>query len=129
MKASNIKCNGISNTIAAKSSIPTINTAIYLFRMRFEESEIFEKFPKNDECYYYSGSRFNDNNTVSLRIASALVDEAKKELRCTDNSIIDGYINTFINSLNGKEMDQLIIEGMRDCASADHWYKFERYWD
>jgi hypothetical protein len=23
----------------------------------------------------------------------------------------------------------LIIDGMRDCASADHWYTFEKQWD
>jgi hypothetical protein len=126
MEVSNIKCNGIRSTIAAQSSIPTINTLISLFRMRFKESEIFEKFPKNDE--YYPGIRFNDDNTVALRIASALVEEAEKELRCNDNSIIDGYIHLFVDSLNGMEMDQLIIEGMRDCASADHWYKFGKQW-
>ena len=127
MKVSNIKCNGVSNTIAAKSSIPTIKTAISLFRMRFEESEIFEKFPKNDE--YYNGSRFNDNDVVTLRIASALVEEAEKELRTNDALIIEGYIASFVDSLSGTEMDQLIIDGMRDCASADHWYTFEKQWD
>lgn len=124
MKVSNIKCNGVGNTLSANSSIPSIQTAISLFRMRFDESEIIEKFPTNDD--YYIGPRFTSDNTVALRIASALVKEAEKELRTNDLIIVEGYIAAFVNSLSGTEMDQLIIEGMRDCASADHWYTYEK---
>lgn len=127
MKVSNIKCNGVVNTTAANSSIPLIQTAISLFRMRFDESEIIEKFTTNDD--YHIGSRFTSDNTVALTIASALVEEAEKELRTNDSIIIEGYILAFIDSLSGTEMDQLIIEGMRDCASADHRYTYEKQWD
>ena len=126
MKVSNIKCNGIGATFQAKSSMPTIQTAISLFRMRFNNGEILEKMPDSD---YYFGSRFNDDEAVALRICSSLVSESKIELRSDDADLIEGYIKSFIDSLNGTEMDQLIIEGLRECASADHYYKFEKQWD
>jgi hypothetical protein len=127
MKVSNIKCNGIGPTALAKASMPTIQTAVSLFRMRYTNDEILEKMPINHN--YYFGTRFNDNNAITIRICSALVSESKIELRSADPDLIEGYIKTFIDSLKGSEMDELIIDGMRDCAGADHWYTFEKEWE
>ena len=43
MKVSDIKANGVSYYTPAKSSIPTIETAIGLYKMRFTEDEILDK--------------------------------------------------------------------------------------
>lgn len=125
MKVSDIKCNGEGSTFQAKSSIPAIQTAVSLFRLRFSEDEIFEKLPDGD---YHPGIRFNSDSDVTIRIATGLVSEAKSKLQSEDPIIIEGYIKAFVDSLSGTEMDQLIFEGLRDCASADHWYAFEKEW-
>ena len=126
MKVSNIKSNGSGNNAAARSSFPTILTAISLYKMRFSEEDIISKFPEDSE--YHIGTRFNDNETIAYRIGSALVREATLELRTEDPIILEGYIKAFVDSLSGSEMDIIITDGLRDCAGADHWYTFEKEW-
>jgi len=121
MKLSNIKCNGTGYESGAQSLIPTFETLTSVFRMRFKKSEIFKKFL--DYTDYHAGERFTSNNSVAIRIVSALVGEARRELRTDDAIIIEGYITAFVDSLSGSEIDSLIINSMEDCASADYYFK------
>ena len=127
MKVENIKSNGISHFSPAQSSIPTIETAVSLYKMRFTSEEITNKFDQKSE--YYLGRRYSDNHDVAIRIAAALTREAKKELKTDDEIILEGYIKSFVDSLSGTEMDQIIVDGLQCCASTDHWYEFEKEWD
>ena len=47
----------------------------------------------------------------------------------SDELLLQGIINSFVDSLSGREMDMIILDALRDCASADHWYTFEKEWD
>jgi hypothetical protein len=134
MKISDIKCNGIGYTVPARGVKPLISNAIAIFRMRHTTSRIFEMFPEGD---YHPGKRFSSNDDVIERILSGIVEAAHKKyiksnihiISTEDNAILSGHILSFVNSLSGSKMDLLILEGMRDCASADHWYTFEKQWD
>ena len=135
MKVENIKSNGISYNKPAKNVAEgIILTAISLYRMRHTEKEIFDMFPEGE---YHSGTRFNDNKAVCTRICSALTTAARISLFGTqlvvdmDEKIplFEGVIKSFVDSLSGKEMDIIILDGMKDCASADHWYTFEKDWN
>jgi len=136
MKVENIKSNGISYNKPAKNVAGgIITTAISLYRMRHSEEEIFDMFPEGD---YHSGSRFNDNETVCTRICSALTTAARisvfgnemvADMEDIGELLLEGVIKSFVDSLSGSEMDIIILDGMRDCASADHWYTFEKDWN
>ena len=133
MNIQEFKCNGIGNTQAANNVKPTIQTAVSVLRLRKSNDEIIASFPVNDD--YYVGSRFSNDEAVATRVCSGLVNYAEKQLyNKTTNEyasplIVEGFITSLIDSLSGTEMDAIILEGMRDCASADHWYKFEKQWD
>jgi hypothetical protein len=136
MKVENIKSNGISYNEPAKNVAGgIITTAISLYRMRHSKEEIFDMFTEGD---YHSGRRFNDDETVATRIYSALTREAIDtyfDKRITINLmehealLMEGVIKSFVDSLSGREMDIIILDAMRDCASADHWYTFEKDWN
>ncbi len=136
MQVEQIKCNGISYSYPARLAAPTIEIALSIFRMRFTTEEIFDMFPKND-LDFYAGRRFLDNETVVTRISSALTAAASAEyfkkssheINENDISVLEMSILAFVESLSGSEMDKLLVEGLRDCASADHWYTFEKQWD
>lgn len=136
MQVDQIKCNGISYSYPARLATPIIQTALSIFRMRFNNSEIFEMFPKNDPDFF-AGRRFRDNESVVTRIAAALTAAAAQEylkkpyhsIEETDIELLEMSILAFVESLSGSEMDKLLIEGLRDCASSDHWYTFEKQWD
>ena len=136
MQVDQIKCNGISYSYPARLATPIIETALSIFRMRFNNSEIFEMFPKNDPDFF-AGRRFRDNESVVTRIAAALTATAAQEylkkpyhsIEETDVELLEMSILAFVESLSGSEMDKLLVEGLRDCASSDHWYTFEKQWD
>lgn len=126
MKVSDIKANGVSYYTPAKSSIPTIETAIGLYKMRFTEDEILDKFDQSQD--FYPGIRFNDNHDVAIRIAAAITRTAISKTGTDDELILEGYIKAFVDSLSGSEMDIIILDGLDCCAKADHWYTFEKEW-
>ena len=139
MKVENIISNGISHHSSIKEVVGgTLSTAISLYKMRHNEQEIFSKFPEGS---YHPGRRFNDNDDVVIRICSALSRTARKEylnnktaylnkdMSESDELMLQGIVNSFVDSLSGKEMDMIILDALRDCASSDHWYTFEKEWE
>jgi len=138
MNVESIKVNGITWHEPAKNIIPHLATQIGLYRMRFTDKEIFSKFPENDD--HYLGRRYSTDRDVAIRIAGAIVKSAADEYVYSNmgrNSmkteqvglLIEGIIESWFNSLSASEIDVLIQEGLRCCASADHWYTFEKEWD
>ena len=138
MKVEQIKCNGYSFSAPTKPSQPLLLTSIKLFRMRFSPEDIMAKIDAIQADDYYFGTRCRDDDNVYGRIASAITSAAIKEIYPESQnkvmeddqvSVLEGFISAFTESLSGSEMDALIIDAFRDCASADHWYKFEKQWD
>lgn len=126
-----IKANGSSSSAQHhdKEMMGYVMSAIELYRMRFTVEEIFHKlsteFPLDD---YLAGRRFKENIVVAYRFFSAV-----------NNAFIGGgydlkkpedleEINNFIKNLSGSDMNALILDSLRDCASADHWYTYEKQW-
>jgi hypothetical protein len=64
----------------------------------------FRANPPADGRDYHLGLRFLDDNTVLARIESAIASEAE--------FLADPYA--------------WCLDALRDCASADHWYTFEK---
>ena len=128
MDVKNFKCNGVGFTTPANNVKPFIQTTVSLYRMRNSSAEILEKLkqinPKDD---YYPGPRFSDDESVTTRICSGLVELASNIT--TPGNTIEENIESFVYSLSGSELDQIILEGIRCCASADHWYTFEKEWN
>ena len=58
------------------------------------------------DAFLYAGYRFKENQTVLLRILSATTCEG------FDKNPV-GWVRAALS----------------DCASADHWYQFEKQWD
>jgi hypothetical protein len=138
MNVESIKVNGITWHEPAKNIIPHLTTQIGLYRMRFTDKEIFNKFPKNDD--HYLGRRYSTDGDVAIRIAGAIVESAADQYVYSNmgrNSmeteqvglLIEGIIESWFDSLSASEIDVLIQEGLRCCASADHWYTFEKEWE
>jgi len=131
IEASNVKANGISgrNPWPDVSRIkPIIETAISVYRLRNTNEDIFREIdaiaPHGD---FYAGMRFSDNDSVTMRAMSAL-NEAAFQLT-EDVEEAHQLIYDFINNINGKDMDIIILDSLMDCAGADHWYKYEKQWD
>ncbi len=133
-----IKANGYSSSIAPLTKHSAfIENAISVFRMRYEYADLVKTWPVDED--YYEGHRFSSNSDVAGRLLSAIGGKIYSELRKSrmyKMETIEDYTATteivalegdaFINSLSGSTLDLLISDSMRDCASADYWYKFEK---
>ena len=138
MKLTDIKCNGESSlSPSAELAAPYLQTAISVFRLRYTEKDILTAIHKlNPNGDYYFGIRCSNDSSIYYRIAIAISLTAYNELFKGISELskeqfetLQKYIVNFVESLNGSEMDALIIDAFRDCAEADHWYKFEKQWD
>ena len=126
-----VHANGISgrNPWPQVSRItPIIETALSVFRMRNTTDGILAQIANGDPyADLYPGTRFSNNDQVATRILSAVNEHA---FTLTDNAEeAHQIIYDFFENISGKEMDTLIFDGLRCCASADHWYKYEKQWD
>jgi hypothetical protein len=128
MNIKDFKCNGVGPNSSANIVKPFIETAVSLYRLRNSPWETIEKlkqkYPGDD---YHIGLRFLDDLKVTDRICSGLVELASNNANLQHT--IEENIESFVYLLSGSEIDQIILEGMRDCASADHWYAFEKEWN
>lgn len=135
-----VKANGISfnpNYPDIQQYRAIIQTAISVFRLRHTTEEIWDMIVSTgDNDDYYFGSRFNDDERVASRAISAVCSAAFNGLEHTAEKPTEEQIETakndiieFFEKIDGKTMDYLIVDAMRDCASADHWYKYEKQWD
>jgi hypothetical protein len=135
MKIESIKCNGLTGGYgnATLNVQSTIQTAVAIFRMRHDD--IFSMLPHGE---YHNGTRFSSDENVTNRICSGLHEAAIHEItgkhwpshNANDEQFVQVVmmIENFIENISGTDMDALILEGMRDCASSDHWYVFEKQW-
>lgn len=100
------RCNGYKGMLT-----PSTQAGVDVFAEVIDECRAqFESDFHNDFGYYgkyETGPRFRDNAMVMARIWSAVVDDSE-----------------FLARPRAWVMDAL-----RDCAEADHWYAYEKDWD
>jgi hypothetical protein len=109
MKTIEIKCGGIdlskvADPIIQPSEYPNYDTAINEARIEFLKDHPSKEWGRSGE--YYPGVRFNSNRDVLIRIVSA----------CPTREFFEGNKTAWIEA------------GLRECASADHWYQYEKDW-
>ena len=95
------RCNG-----SCSQQVKLSNATLYAFaaNLPLARSEFMAQMPNGRDTGYYYGPRFADDQTVLARIQSALKDESEFT---TDPMV-------------------WCLDALRDCASADHWYKYEK---
>jgi hypothetical protein len=104
-----IKCNGIYLPKLADPIIPRVewknyDTAINEARVQFIKDHPNKEWGSAGE--FYAGMRFKSNDDVLIRIVSA----------CPTRDHFEG------------NKSQWIKAGLAECASADHWYQYEKDW-
>lgn len=79
---------------------------------------------KGDE--FYMGERFNNPKDVTSRLITGIADYLAKQF---DNpELIEMRALNVIETISKEDAIILVVDAHRDCASADHWYTFEKVW-
>jgi hypothetical protein len=124
--AKEVKCNGISSSLVLidQENRQVIETYISTYRIAADFRKIVESF---GEDWSFYGRRCKEDSTILSRITSGLANYALS-LFNNDTVLAEQWVNFALRNISAKDLNILIVEALRDCASADYWYTFEKEW-
>lgn len=123
----NIKINGISSSRTLIDTVNTnrIHTFVSLLNDREPVSEKVERWAEQGETVYY-GRRCQDAEVITERITSAIAEYALTFF--SNEQLAEMWVNAQVSHFTGRELAILTNNSIKECASADHWYTFEKEW-
>ena len=75
---------------------------------------------------YYAGSRYQGVEDNAYRLATGIAKHVSTYLK--DDLLVEMHVGAILNNLTIDEKVYMVLDALRDCASADHWYTFEKDW-
>lgn len=132
-KADQVKCNGIGgqgyqDALKYKAQIIKICQDV---RDSLGEDKIWLEVIKlakiKNSLDIYGGPRFNSVEDNASRLISGIGQYVSSYIE--DPSLMEMHIAAVLNNLTFEEKKIMVLEACLDCASADHWYEFEKEWD
>lgn len=75
---------------------------------------------------YYAGPRYNGVEDNAYRLVTGIAKHVSTYLK--DDLLIEMHVGAVLNNLTIDEKVYMVLDALRDCASADHWYTFEKDW-
>ena len=81
---------------------------------------------RDDSLGYYAGRRFSDVEDNSYRLISGIAKHVYSYMQ--DDNLIEMHVGAILPMLTMDEKVYMVLDALRDCASADHWYTFEKDW-
>ena len=79
-----------------------------------------------DSLGYHAGRRFSNVEDNSYRLISGIAKHVYSYMQ--DDNLIEMHIGAILPMLTMDEKVYMVLDALRDCASADHWYTFEKDW-
>lgn len=129
--ASEVKCNGVGgqgyqSAMKHKGSILNVVDEVVntIGRERLYELVVASGDKYDD---FYSGRRFNSNEELMYRLATGLGNYIYPKFN--NDELTEMYLGAQLNMLSYEDKQTLVVDAARDCASADHWYTFEKEWN
>lgn len=129
--ASEVKCNGIGGegyqcVMKHKQAVQSIVDEVVstIGRDRLYELVVASSEDHED---LYSGMRFNSNEDLMYRLVTGLAGYVYPKFNNAE--LTEMYVGAQLNMLSYDDKQTMVVEAARDCASADHWYTFEKQWD
>ena len=123
-------CNGMGGYFyqAARKWNTEVLTIVNQVREDLGLEAIFDMAMQKDKFGdLYVGHRFKDPETVAARIFTGFGTAASEHF--DSEELAEMWIGAAIKNLTEQEKIDIVVEAHRDCASADHWYTFEKEWD
>jgi hypothetical protein len=76
---------------------------------------------------WFIGRRADDNNEIISRMASGLLNYATPKFD-NNRELAEMWINAQVKMFTAKDIITIAESALHDCASADHWYTYEKEW-
>lgn len=128
-KVSEVKSNGIGGkgyqgVLIHKDAIVEVCQEV---RDLLGLDKIFELITEDSTADYHRGHRFEEVENNAYRLISALANHCSTYL--DSDELIEMHIPAVLKGLTTEDKVTIVVDACRDCASADHWYAFEKDWD
>ena len=128
-----IKCNGVGGrgyqaVLKHKDQIQAICQEVRdllgdrLWEKMVEHSKATAEYPH----YFHMGSRYNRIDDNAYRLATGIAKHVSSYL--DNDELIEMHVGAVLNNLTIDEKVYMVLDALRDCASADHWYTYEKDW-
>ena len=75
---------------------------------------------------YHPGSRYTDLDSNASRLITGIAKHVYSYMQ--DDNLIEMHVGAVLDNLTVDEKVYMVLDALRDCASADHWYTFEKDW-
>jgi hypothetical protein len=127
--ASEIQCNGVGDYgyQAALKSKDLIESTILQVRSDLGLDEIWNRITTaHPNADYHQGSRFNDIDRLTARLATGLGNWAWNKFETEE--LVEMNVKHILETISYDDAITIVVEAHRDCADADHWYTFEKEW-
>lgn len=127
-----IKCNGIGGrgyqaVLKHKDQIQAICQEVRdLLGDKLWDKMIKQASEVDTYTEYYAGSRYQGVEDNAYRLVTGIAKHVSTYLK--DDLLIEMHIGAVLNNLTIDEKVYIVLDALRDCASADHWYTFEKDW-
>lgn len=127
---SDVKCNGAGGyaSLISDDNYNAIQTYISVYRKAEDFRDLIVEMTQETKEDMLYGTRCMDDRAIADRIVTALGGYAMNKW---DNiqGLAEMWINAQIAMFTGGTMAILVKDALRDCASADYWYTFEKDWN
>ena len=127
-----IKCNGIGGrgyqaVLKHKDQIQAICQEVRdLLGDKLWDKMIKQASEVDTYTEYYAGSRYQGVEDNAYRLVTGIARQVSSYL--DSDELIEMHVGAILNNLTIDEKVYMVLDALRDCASADHWYTFEKDW-
>lgn len=128
--ATEVKCNGVggSGYQAALKHKEQISSIVKEVRESIGQEVIWKQILENDPIGdYHQGRRFLTEEDNMFRLVTGLGNYTYSYLE--SDELVEMHLGAILDNLTFEEKVILVVDACRDCASADHWYTFEKEWN
>ncbi len=127
-KVNEVKCNGVGGhgyqaVLKHKDAIQEICQDV---RDLIGIEKLWELATVEPNVDYYQGTRFNSVEDNAYRLITGIANHVSEYIPTSE--LIEMHVGAILPMLTMEEKVTLVADACRDCASADHWYTFEKDW-
>ena len=123
-----VRCNGVGGSgyqavLKHKDAIQGICQEV---RDLIGIEKLWELATAEPNVDYHQGTRFNSVEDNAYRLITGIAGHVAEYLPTSE--LIEMHVGAILPMLTMKDKVTLVADACRDCASADHWYTFEKDW-
>jgi len=123
-----VRCNGVGGSgyqavLKHKAAIQEICQEV---RDLIGIEKLWELATVEPNVDYHQGTRFNSVEDNTYRLVTGIASHVSEYLPTSE--LIEMHVGAVLLMLTMEDKVTLVADACRDCASADHWYTFEKDW-